>query len=241
MVIKDWIRRHLLKLPFAVSENIKNDQLTIKVIQQLLNVNSCCIDVGCHKGEILDVIIANASNGHHIAFEPIPYLYKNLKVKYIGQNISLFDTAVSDYEGTSTFNLVKTNPAYSGLIKRKYDRENEQDEIINVTVNTLDNIIGLDKKIDFIKIDTEGGEFGVLKGAEKLISKWKPTILFEFGIGASDYYGTTTEQVFQYFDEKKMNIYTQSGYLNKKQKLNFDSFNHNYKNQLEYVFVASKE
>ncbi|MEZ4983026.1 MAG: FkbM family methyltransferase [Saprospiraceae bacterium] len=67
----------------------------------------------------------------------------------------------------TTFNYVVSNPAYSGLQKRRYDRPNEIDEKIEVETDLLDNVLAEDTRIDFMKIDVEGGEFFVLKGAQK--------------------------------------------------------------------------
>ena len=38
------------------------------------------------------------------------------------------------------------------------------------------------KRLDFIKIDTDGHELEVLKGARKVITKFRPTIIFEAGL-----------------------------------------------------------
>ena len=46
-------------------------------------------------------------------------------------------------------------------------------------VDTLDNIIPPNEKIDFIKIDVEGSEWDVIEGATNLIMKWKPMIMLE--------------------------------------------------------------
>jgi FkbM family methyltransferase len=241
MLTKEWVRKLLLNLPFAVTANIKNDQLSLKIMQQLLTIDSCCIDVGCHKGEILDVMMSISKNGSHYAFEPIPNLFNNLVNKFEGQNVKIFDIALSNQAGESTFNFVVSNPAYSGLLKRKYDRADEIDTSINVKVDTIDNVIGLNKKIDFIKIDTEGGEYGVLKGGEKLIEKWKPHVLFEFGLGASDIYNTTAKMMYDFFNDLGMNIYSQTSFIKNKQKLTLTSFNNYYTNKIEYIFLATKD
>ena len=127
----------------------------------------------------------------HYLFEPIPFLFKHLKKKYVLiQNCKVFELAASDEKEISSFNFVTSNPAYSGLKKRTYDRKNEKDLTIEVQTNTLDNCIPSCIKIDFIKIDVEGAEMKVLQGAKKILSKDHPIIVFEFGIGGSDIYET---------------------------------------------------
>src|SRR5690606_21594008 len=119
---------------------------------------SNCLDVGCHKGEILDLFLQYAPQGTHYGFEPIPGLYEDLKKKYGAlENCRLFDIALSDKKGTSSFNYVVSNPSYSGLLKRNYDHPNEQDTLITVRTERLDDLLPPDFRVDLIKIDVEGG------------------------------------------------------------------------------------
>ena len=48
------------------------NELTFAVIRRYLQHDSVCIDVGCHKGNILDVMIDQCPSGSFYAFEPIP-------------------------------------------------------------------------------------------------------------------------------------------------------------------------
>jgi hypothetical protein len=47
-----------------------------------------------------------------------------------------------------------------------------------------------------IKIDVEGAELLLIRGARETIAKNKPVIVFEHGLGGADSYGHTPEQVF---------------------------------------------
>ncbi len=237
MSLKDKLRKVALKLPFAITRNIAIDQATFKIMKDILKPSSNCIDVGCHKGEIMDVILKYAPSGTHFGFEPIPYLNKNLHSKY-GSKVKIYNYALADFEGTSTFNLVDSNPAYSGLKKRKYDKV-EQDSKIEVSVKKLDDVIAHDIKIDLIKIDTEGAEYQVLQGARKLIEKNKPAIIFEFGIGGSDIYGTTPDMMFAYFESLAMKIYVINKQFNAHTKsVSLQEFNKIFEDNIDYLFLA---
>ena len=52
----------------------------------------------------------------------------------------------------------------------------------NCKIITIDNFVKLNQlaRIDFIKIDVEGYEYKVLKGAIETIKKFSPTIILEF-------------------------------------------------------------
>jgi FkbM family methyltransferase len=236
-IIKDFVRKKLLSLPFAISKNIAVDQLTFRVLKKHLRPNSNCIDVGCHKGEIMDHILKYAPTGHHFGFEPIPFLYEKLLLKYKSK-VNIYPFALSNEEGQSSFNLVTSNPAYSGLIKRKYDRE-EKDTVIHVQVKRLDDVISEKINIDFIKIDTEGGELGVLQGGERLIQRCKPIILFEHGIGASEFYGTKPAMVFDFFNKLNMRIFLLSELLTSSPKpLTKEAFEDQFYSKKCYIFIA---
>ena len=92
---------------------------------------------------------------------------------------------------------MKNAPAYSGLKKRKYDTSNVIVEEIRVQTNRLDNVVPDYLKIDFIKIDVEGAELDVIKGGMRTIASSRPYVLFEFGLGGSDFYGATPELMYK--------------------------------------------
>jgi FkbM family methyltransferase len=237
-LIKDTIRKGLNALHLDLTSNLKYDRLTKEVIAKALDKNSNAIDVGCHKGEILDLILKYAPSGKHFAFEPIPDFYEALKVKYEGRS-EIFPYALSDEAGKTTFNYVRNAPAYSGIKKRAYAVEVPDVEELNVQVETLDHIIPSGVKIDFIKIDVEGGEFGVLKGAKKLLMQSRPLLIFECGLGASEFYGTKPDDLVDYMNELNYGIFSLKNWLDKKNSYSKSEFIDCFNNNKEYYFVAA--
>ncbi len=237
--MKALLKKIIKKIPIAFTKNQQYDRDTAKIIKKICKPNSNCIDVGCHKGEILDIIIKHASLGNHMAFEPIPILYNALCKKYKQhKNIAIHNYALAHVAGTQPFNYVITNPAYSGLIKRKYDRLHERDISIEVITKPLDDFYDNITPVTFIKIDVEGGELQVLEGAAKLISKCKPLIIFEHGIGGSDYYGTTPKKIFEVLYSYGLQINTLQGWLHKKNALTLEAFETQFYSKINFCFVA---
>jgi FkbM family methyltransferase len=238
MHVKDILRKLLIFFHLDVTKNLQYDRLTKLIMKKNIKKDSNCIDIGCHKGEILDLILKYAPEGKHYAFEPIPYLFDELQKKFKNK-AQIFPYALSDVEETSTFQLVTNAPAYSGLKRRSYDISNPEIEEIEVKIKKLDDIISLDEKIDFIKIDVEGAEFGVLKGAKNLLIKNKPVILFECGKGASDFYGTNPLDLYDFMvDEVGLRIFTLTSYIKDGQSLNRGEFEMCFDTNSEYYFVA---
>ncbi len=241
IVIKNILRQAAGILPFSFTKNQRYDRLTKKIIQSHLHHNSNCIDVGCHKGEIFDLFLKYAPGGHHFGFEPLPHLYKKLKEKYAGHNCTILPLALSDKKGPSNFNYVISNPAYSGLLKRKYDRPVEKDTSIRVETDLLDNLIPSHLPIDLIKIDVEGGEFQVLKGATRILSSYHPLIIFECGLGGSDIYGTTPSGIHTFLLDHHYQVSLLDDFLKRKPALDLSEFARQFETGANYYFIAHAE
>lgn len=239
-MIKELIRKSLIFLHIDLTKNIKYDRLTLKILDRVLNKNSNGIDVGCFKGEILDEILKRSPSGEHKAFEPVPESYNQLAKKFNQKNVSIYNIALNDKSGVTTFNYVIGAPAYSGIKKRDYDGKDPEIEVIDVKTDTLDNILPQDYHVDLIKIDVEGAEFNVLKGAYKTLSRCKPIIIFEFGLGASDYYNVTPNDFYEYISDKcGYEVFLLESFLKNKSPLNKEKFENIYNANKEYYFVAS--
>ncbi len=238
-MIKAVIKRLIKKLPVAFTRNQQYDRQTKRVIKKICKRNSNCIDVGAHKGEVLDYMLRYAPEGMHYAFEPIPDLYTTLKEKYsTSPRCRISDVALSNAKGTASFNYVVSNPSYSGLVKRKYDRPHEEDRRITVATDLLDNILPSDIAIDLMKVDVEGGELLVMEGARSMITRCKPVIIFEHGLGASDYYGATPEQVFLLLSGCGMKINTMKRWLSSQPAFTEQEFKRRYYDRVDYYFIA---
>lgn len=238
-MLKRIIRNALTTIGLDLTKNLKYDRLTTQIMEKVIAKDSSCIDVGCHKGEMLDLMLKYAPQGQHYAFEPIPAMFDGLKVKYKKNNIHLFSCALSDKKGTTTFNFVKNAPAYSGIMKRRYDVKHPDIEEINVKLDLLDHLIPKDQMIKFIKIDVEGAEYGVLRGAKNILIKDKPYVVFEFGLGASDYYKTTPKMIYQLLvEECGLQISNLNDWIKHNPPLTLEKFSAAYQNSQEYYFLA---
>lgn len=233
-MLKKWLK----KLPFPLTKNHAYDIQANKVIQKVIGPTDTCVDVGCHEGEFLDIFLKHAPKVKHLAFEPLPDFYLQL-VKNYGQTCLIHNIALSDQKGQSTFNYVISNPAYSGLQKRNYDKPNEKDTAITVQTDLLDQIIPTDTKISFIKIDVEGGEYQVLKGATKTLQKDKPYLIFEHGLGAADVYGTTPEMVYDLLvNDCGLAVTTMANWLKGNPGFSKATFCQHFYENLDYYFMA---
>ncbi len=234
--MKKYIKAIIKRLPIQLTKNQKYDAQTKKIFQRVLKSDSVFVDVGCHKGEVLDWAIKYAPHTQHFGFEAIPQMAADLKTTY--PKHAIFNLALADKKGTITFHHVVSNPAYSGINKRTYTKE-EKIKLIEIESDTLDNVLPSNQKVSLIKIDVEGAEFGVINGAKETINREKPIIVFEHGLGASEYYENSPEKMWELLHiQLKMNISLMKNYLAGKQPLSKEQFIEQYQKRLNYYFVA---
>jgi FkbM family methyltransferase len=238
--MKKLLKRLLSLMHISVTRNQRYDSYTQKIIRRSLNPDSNCIDIGCHKGEILDLMIKAAPLGQKFGFEPIPDLYNDLVTRYKdNRTVTILPVALYDKTGSTTFQHVLNAPAYSGIKKRKYDGKHVEIEQITVETGLLDNVIPESILIGLMKIDVEGAEFRVMKGGVATLKRCKPVTIFEFGMGAAEFYDSGPDELFDFLTaECGMNISTLKGYLCHKQALTKIQFRGMFENGSEYYFVA---
>lgn len=228
--------KSIVKKVFPVTLNQRYDKQTKRIMQIVLEDESTFIDVGSHKGEVLELALKISKKGKHFAFEPIPYLFYKLNDKY-GSKCEVLNYGLSDQKKQSSFQHVTTNPAYSGIKKRTYPKE-EQVETIQIQLDTLDNQLKQHDRVDMIKIDVEGAELEVLRGAKKIIEKFHPIIVFEHGLGASDHYNTSPEDILNFFDDHQYQLFTLKGFIADEPALFRKEFIDFYLTNKEYYFLA---
>jgi FkbM family methyltransferase len=235
---KYLVKQSLWTLHIDLTRNMQYDRYAYRLLKSVIQPNSNCIDIGCHKGEILDWMIRFAPRGIHHAVEPIPYLFKALKEKYTQSNIHLHALALSDKAGKLNFNVVKNAPAYSGIRQRKYAIQNPDVEIIEVEVKRLDDLIPVNQAVRLIKIDVEGAELDVLKGATRILKECRPYVMFEFGLGSAEFYNATPEAMFELMLENNMHLYSLKDWFTQRKNLSKGEFVNHFNKNSEYYFLA---
>ena len=152
-------------------------------------------DVGSYKGTYSDLILRNFNVKKIIMFEPQTNIFNFLKKKYKNNKIiKKYNLAISNRKGFKEFNINKHDLTSSFA---KYNNQNRylklKAKLFESTPNKMNykkikvKTIKLSeifkkkkiKKLDLLKIDTEGHELEVLQGLAAEIKKVK-NILIEF-------------------------------------------------------------
>ncbi len=132
-------------------------------------------DVGANVGYFsLLASELTGKKGQVYSFEPLPrnieYLKKHISLNDIG-NIQVIEAAVSFQSGEALFDL-----GASSAMGHLSDIGG-----LRVRMVSLDDLVseGQLQPPDYMKIDVEGAEYDVLRGAEKIINEFQPTLFMD--------------------------------------------------------------
>lgn len=157
----------------------------------MIEPGNIVFDIGANNGAWAKQAYSTASPLHLYVFEPVPQIFNELKKTLAGLRARLFDFAISDKNGERTF-FYYDNTADSSQLSSFYRRNKTIEKELNlrprqITVKSqsldwfLENY-SVRGDIDFVKIDTEGSEMDVLKGAAGSLQKNRIGIIqFEYG------------------------------------------------------------
>lgn len=155
-----------------------HDLEELDILFEITKDEGVFIDVGAHTGlYTITSLKANPKNSV-VCFEPyfmnLSRLITNLRLNGLSKNVSTILGAVSNFDGKSNLKIT-TEKSYMS----KGGKLSEEGQDTNVY--KLDTLFfkKFEKKLNAIKIDTEGEDFKVLLGAKNLIREHKPKIIIE--------------------------------------------------------------
>jgi FkbM family methyltransferase len=162
------------------------------------------LDIGVGTGVLSAAYLKNGASVVH-GFEPIPRHVERIPESLLrDERFVLHQVAVSDRSGPSFIQVPSSNSHAASLLKtfyegkRKFDNEMEEIPIECVRLDDLDL-----PHAAFWKIDVEGAELEVLRGAEETLKRARPDALqVEIFFSDADRYRQTIDLIgslFPYF------------------------------------------
>jgi FkbM family methyltransferase len=179
------------------------EPLHTDIIKNLLPLGGVFVDVGANVG-YFSIIGANSvgPNGRVYAFEPMQEIYailcKNLSLNGLSNVVAKALACFS-----SSGEMVMERDEDSG---KSHLSPARRDSAMLVSLTTLDDFIhnmNLER-VDFIKIDAEGSDLEVLKGARRTIEKFRPAILLE--LDHLSLFGGSRSEVLKYFEDCRYQV-----------------------------------
>ncbi|ARI80119.1 FkbM family methyltransferase [Microcystis sp. LEGE 00066] len=123
--------------------------------------------------------------------------------------VKIYEAAASDHCGSAKLSLHNA----SELNEVISDNSPSSDSANTVTIQclTLDSLIETENltRVDWLKIDAEGHEIKVLQGAERLLTEFKPNIIYENIAGAHGSNGA----IMEYIQAKGYQVYSYRPYI----------------------------
>jgi FkbM family methyltransferase len=151
---------------------IYNDQLVLRLAVDLCEPRGIFADVGAHIGSVSAAVLRRRPAARVIAFEAIPAKAARLKRRL--PSIDVHCCAVAEKAGRAKFFIDTVQSGCSSLLGA------ENADEIEVELQPLDDLLP-SEGVSIIKIDVEGAELGVLLGADAVVSRSRPVIVFESG------------------------------------------------------------
>jgi FkbM family methyltransferase len=179
------------------------------ILAGALRGDSTYVDVGTNRGQVLRDAVRLAPHGRHIAFEPIPALADELVSAFPG--VDCRRLAVGAAPGTAEFCHFTELDGWSGLRRSpQISDERGRPQYIEVQVSTLDVELR-DVSPSVVKIDVEGAELEVLRGACEVLARARPVVIFEHDAAAAQLYEARSEVVWDALEQLGYRVFTVTG------------------------------
>lgn len=183
------------KLKFQKMKLLKQSHdVDFDLISKLnITPQSLFVDIGSNRGEaIWSMLINTKEQVNIIGFEPNPFIFDNLQKEFSNKkNVTLHNFGIGDKDNTLKFYIPFYQKwMFDGLASFNYDEAANwlKDRLWKFNPDKL-NVKKIECKIKpldsfnlnpvFIKIDVQGFEYEVLKGAIETLKKSTPIILIE--------------------------------------------------------------
>ncbi len=200
------------------------DRKITTLCRRIIRPGDTALDIGANIGLVtllMSRLVGGAGRVH--AFDPNPRMQTALSMMIERNglaNVSLHPFALGAEAGELELCIPQGNAGSASLVRRY---EHLGFERCMVPVRTLSSVLdaaGVDK-IRMIKIDVEGFEAEVLRGAESLLSRRVPdAVLFEFNVSTAS--SLREEPLFRLLDESGYGFFAIPASLFKTRVLRFD-------------------
>ena len=182
------------------------EQNKMNLIMVWLKPGGTFVGVGSNKGDFTPLAAKVVGrDGKVLSFEPEPdncyWIRKSVEANGY-RNIELFEVALSTADGTASLYL----GSKSGWHTLLPGHPNRSNGAVTVMTRKLDSVLreANQTRVDMIKIDVEGAELEVLKGARQALSDNLNIVLL---MDLHPYLGVELDEVFKILEELDLKVY----------------------------------
>ena len=184
------------------------------VVERGVDTNKDAIDVGANCG-FYTVLLARMLPGRKvISVEPtdgaLKLLRRNIELNCVEGNVTVFQGVATDKEGSANLNVIEGREEYStlgGIVHPSVILAEATSRSIRVAATTVDHlVISTGISCGFIKIDVEGHECAVLKGARETLLNHRPLVLAELADPLLRSNGSSALEVIHFMKDLNYNV-----------------------------------
>ena len=147
------------------------EEQLVRYCEKFIDADKDAIDVGANNGLYSVLFAKNINNRRVLAIEPaknaLHHLRHNIKINGVEKKIEIFEGVVTDKNGPMRLKTVRGKEEYSSLGEMAHPSISKSDWVYEDVVSTILDELVQCKSLNpgFIKIDVEGSEHLVVKGA----------------------------------------------------------------------------
>jgi FkbM family methyltransferase len=155
-------------------------RIEFRLIRQHVRITDTVCDIGANKGSFVFWLSRWCRKGRVVAFEPQPQ-FAQLLGRLTGDlkldNVTVEQKAVFSKQGQADLFVPKGHSPGASLVSKTAGASDF--ETISVPMVRLDDYFAEGEPITFMKVDVEGAELDVFKGAERILRERSPLLIFE--------------------------------------------------------------
>ncbi len=172
--------RNALVRMLHFSPRTSGEPETLSVFAGLIDDARVFVDVGANQGLFTLVAAARNPDLRVFAFEPNPNVHEllldNLAANHLMERVTVSALAVSDEPGTVEFRIPESR--YAAVAAIDAVSRSRSGTLIEVATVRLDDLLG-GEAVDVVKVDVEGAESMVLRGAQQTLRRTRAAVILE--------------------------------------------------------------
>jgi FkbM family methyltransferase len=175
-----------------------------ETVRRFVHAGDLVVDIGANIGILTDLLARWVGpTGRVIAIEPEPVniaaLQRRMKRRHPAAIVEIVSAAAGEYNGRARLRITPQHPGDHHLLATDNSASSDTIEVDSVT---LDGLLAARKERcpTLLKIDVQGAELSVLRGAQQTLTRCRPVVLVEIDRNALARAGSDELQVSRFLD-----------------------------------------
>lgn len=184
-------------------------------IERRVKPGMICLDAGANLGEMTLHMASKVRPGGAVySFEPVPHVHKRLASHVarngLGSVVRAFEVALTNADGPVDMAFADPDADQQGLgsiVNTNRDGLSQKSRVQGWALDSFVSEHGI-SRLDFMKVDIQGGEWFLLEGGAKVFSRMGPDLLMEISPFDLVAIGKDSRQLAQLIESYGYTIYT---------------------------------